>query len=470
MKNNNFLLAFALGIILSLSSCLLHKEYARPNLSTPDQFKIDVALTGDTVLLPWRTFFKEPQLVSLIEKALSKNLDISIALKNIEQLDLMYKQSKMALLPTASLYVGGNTSLPSGNSLDGTLSNQFIGSRYVKDFTASLQINWEVDIWGKWKMQREAAQADYFAQKETLTALKTRIIVQVAQAYYNLVSLDEQLEIAQQNLLLSDSTLHIMQLQFRAGETTALAINQAQAQKKNAELIIPLAKQNITIQENALSILCGEYPHKVERVNDLADATPEKLLVGGVPALLLSRRPDLKVAEYTAQATFQRIGLARANMYPTISLTPQFGLNSYQLKNWLEIPGSFMQTLGGNLLMPLFQQKALRTTYKVAQVEYEKSVLMFKQTFMLAVSEVSDALARVEGATARLTLARERGAFLQEAIKDALNLYKSGMATYLDIIVAQNDKLMNDLDIINLKLEKMNATTDLYRALGGGVE
>ena len=468
--NIKFSLILSIFMLLSFSSCLLKKEYQRENIQAPESFRAAVQLTGDTTLLPWRTFFKDPQLVTLIERALNTNNEIAVAIKNMQQLELMYKQSKFALAPTADLFLSANTTLPSGNSLDGTLSNQFIGSRYVQDYTAALQVNWEIDIWGKFKMQREAAQAEYFAQRENLIALKTRIIVEVAQAYYNLISLDEQLAIAEKYISLSDSTLRIMELQFQAGETTALALNQAKAQKKTAELLVPLAKQNIIIQENALSILCGEFPREIQHVSELQMAYPEEILATGVPVTLLSRRPDVRMAEYFAMANFQRIGLAKANLYPTISLSPQFGLNSYQLKNWLQIPGSFMQTLGGNVLVPIFQQKALRTAYKTATLEYEKSLIDFKQTFLVAVAEVSDAMALVQGAKERLVLAEEKSQYLEAAIADALKLYRSGMATYLDIIVAQNEKLLNDLDIINIKLEKMNATIQLYRALGGGIE
>lgn len=195
------------GLLLaaSLGSCVVGKKYARPDLEAPQQFRTPIAVTADTIQLPWRTFFKDPQLVALIDQALKRNNDIGIAVKNVEQLDLAVKQARLGLLPTVNLAAGANRSWLSKNSLNGSLSEQFLGTSYMDDYSAAVQVSWEADIWGKVKMQKEGAMANYFAQRENLTALKTRIISQVAQSYFNLISLDEQLKIARQNIALSRS-------------------------------------------------------------------------------------------------------------------------------------------------------------------------------------------------------------------------------------------------------------------------
>lgn len=415
-------------------------------------------------------FFREPQLVSLIEDALAKNNDVAIAMKNIEQLDLAVKQARLGLLPTLDFTVGANRAFLSKNSLNGSLSEQFVGTSYMDNYDATLQLSWEADIWGKVKMQKEAAIANYFGQKENLSALKTRIISQVAQAYYNLISLDEQLIIAQRNIALSDSTLLMMRLQFTAGQITSLAVDQAEAQKKTAELLVPLALQNIAVQENALSILCGAYPESIARNGDLAEVMPEAQFAAAVPANLLSRRPDVKAAEYMVVRANSATGLAKAAMYPAFSLTPQIGANSFKFSQWFDLPGSMAKTIAVNLTQPVFRKRALRTAHETAIIEQEKAAIQFKQTLMTAVGEVSDAMARSNGASQRLELVQQKTAMLNKATDDAQKLYKSGMATYLEVITAQNSRLQNDLEAISIKLEKLNAVTDLYRALGGGVE
>ncbi|MDC8103992.1 TolC family protein [Chryseobacterium sp. B21-037] len=463
----NFLLSGLAAILLL--SCAVGKEYKRPDLNVPQTYKESTKVTGDTVILPWKTFFKDPQLISLIDKALLKNNEIYTALKNMEQLDLAYKQAKNNLMPTVDFSAGANRAWASKNSLNGSLNEQFTGTKYIDDFSATLRLSWEVDIWGKTKMQKESAAADYFAQKENMNALKTRIIVQVAQAYYNLISLDEQLKIAEKNIELSDNTLKMMKLQYTAGQINSLAIQQSEAQKKTAELLIPLARQNISIQENALSILCGEYPGKIDRGNSMKNMIPENTLSEGVPAQLLSRRPDLKAAELAVISLNAKTGLSKAAMYPSISLTPQIGINSNKFNTWFDLPGSITKTPAANLAMPLLQKRQLKTAYETAVIEQEKAVIAFRQSMMTAVSEVSDAMAKSKGTSERLTLLEQRTAILDKGINDALKLYKSGMATYLEVITAQNNKLQNDLEYVNITLEKLNAEVDLYRSLGGGV-
>ncbi|MBK1896643.1 efflux transporter outer membrane subunit [Chryseobacterium paridis] len=463
----NFLIT---GVIASfLLSCAVGKKYTRPALDIPENYKAASKVTGDTVILPWKTFFKDPQLISLIEKALLKNNEIHTALKNMEQLDLAYKQAKNNIMPTVDFNAGANRTWASKNSLNGSLNEQFVGTKYIDDFNATLRLSWEVDIWGKTKMQKESAAADYLAQKENINALKTRIIVQVAQAYYNLISLDEQLKIAEKNIELSDNTLKMMKLQYTAGQINSLAIQQSEAQKKTAELLIPLANQNISVQENALSILCGEYPGKIARGNTMKNMIPENTLLEGVPAQLLSRRPDLKAAELSVISFNAKTGLSKAAMYPSISITPQIGVNSTQISSWFDLPGSLAKTIAGNLALPLLQKRQLKTAYQTALIDQEKAVITFRQTMMTAVSEVSDAMAKSKGTSERLTLLEQRTGILDKGINDALKLYKSGMATYLEVITAQNNKLQNDLEYINISLEKLNAEVDLYRSLGGGI-
>jgi multidrug efflux system outer membrane protein len=453
-----------------VTSCVVGKKYARTDLNAPEKYREEITLTGDTILRPWKSYYKDPMLVDLIEKALVKNNEVLIAIKSMEQLDLTYKQAKLSLLPTLDFDAGASRSYQSKNSLNGSLSAQFTQKDYLDDYSANLRLSWEADIWGKAAMQKRDAKAGYFAQKENLSALKTRIIVQVAQSYYNLLGLDEQLKIAQKNIDLSNSTLSMMQMQYNSGLISSLALYQTEAQKKTAELLVPLAEANITVQENALQILCGEYPDSIKRSGNLDAAALNVALSSGVPASLLSRRPDVKAAEYAVMSANAKTGLAKATMYPTLSLSPSIGVNSFEFDTWFNFPGSVTKTIAANLVQPIFKKRQLRTAYEIAVLEQEKAVVQFKQSFITAVGEVSDAMSKLKNADKRMELATEKATSLDKATHDANLLYKSGMATYLEVIVAQNSALQNDLDVVAIKLEKLNAAINLYRALGGGVE
>ncbi|WJS94062.1 TolC family protein [Flavobacterium johnsoniae] len=465
---------YKIGIVLLtatiMTSCVVGKKYARTDLNAPEKYREEIAVTGDTVLLPWKNYYKDPLLVNLIEKALVKNNEVLIAMKSMEQLDLAYKQAKLSLLPTLDFDAGASRSYLSKNSLNGSLSSQFTSKDYMDDYSATLKLSWEADIWGKAVMQKRDAKAAYFGQKENLSALKTRIIVQVAQSYYNLLGLDEQLKIAEKNIELSTSTLDMMKLQYNSGSISSLAVNQTEAQKKTAELLVPLAKANIAVQENALQILCGEYPDKIERAGNIDAAEISVVFPTGIPVSLLSRRPDVKASEYAVMSATAKTGLSKAAMYPTLSLNPSIGVNSFEFDTWFNFPGSLTKTIAANLAQPIFRKKALRTAYEVAVLEQEKAAVQFKQSFITAVGEVNDAMSRLKYADERIVLAKEKATSLDKATADASLLYKSGMANYLEVITAQNSSLQNDLDVVTIKLEKLNAAINLYRALGGGVE
>ena len=465
---------YKIGIVLLtgtvMTSCVVGKKYSREDLKVPEKYREEIAVTADTVLLPWKSYYKDPVLVNLIEKALVKNNEVLVAVKSMEQLDLSYKQAKLSLLPTLDFDAGASRSYQSKNSLNGSLSAQFIGKDYMDDYSANLRMSWEVDIWGKAAMQKRDAKAAYFAQKENLSALKTRIIVQVAQAYYNLLGLDEQLKIAEKNIELSTSTLDMMKLQYNSGSISSLAVNQTEAQKKTAELLVPLAKANIAVQENALQILCGEYPNSIERAGNIDAAEINVVFPTGIPVSLLSRRPDVKASEYAVMSATAKTGLSKAAMYPALSLNPWIGVNSFEFEKWFDFPGSITKTIAANLAQPIFRKKALRTAYEVAVLEQEKAAIQFKQSFITAVGEVNDAMSRLKYADERIVLAKEKATSLDKATSDASLLYKSGMANYLEVITAQNSSLQNDLDVVTIKLEKLNAAINLYRALGGGVE
>lgn len=464
-------IAIALFSGLLLSSCAVGKKYERTALNSPEKYREEIKVTGDTIVLPWKSFYKDPILVALIDKALVKNNEVITAMRTMDQLELSYKQAKLSLLPSVDLNAGASRTYQSENSLNGSLSQQFTGGKdYIDDFNANLAFTWEVDIWGKAAMQKRDARAAYFAQKENFSALKTRIISQVSQAYYNLLGLDEQLKIAEKNVEFTSNTLKMMQLQYQSGMINSLALNQTEAQKKTAELIIPMAKRDIAVQENALSILCGEFPEAIERAGALDANDLQIAFQSGVPASLLSRRPDVKSAEFSLMSATAKTGLAKAAMYPALSLNPQIGANSFKFDKWFDFPGSITKTIAVNLLQPIFKKGTLKTAHKVAKLEQEKALIQFKQSYITAVGEVSDAMSQLKYADERLELVTLKSASLQKATKDADLLYTNGMVNYLDVITAQNNALQNDLEAVNIKLEKLNATTMLYRSLGGGIE
>lgn len=468
---SNYLLVIT--AMATLGSCKVSKDVATPATNLPDTYRNAAAATSGTDTqtiadLPWKSFFADASLQRLISQAIEKNYDMQLALKNIEAAQLLYKQVNWNYVPDLRLQVGAASNRPSDNSLNGISASQFLGTNHIEDYNASIGLSWEADIWGKIRNQKRSALAVYLQTEEARKAIQTNIVANVARGYYNLVMLDAQLEVARKNLALNDSTLNIIRLQFDAGQVTSLAVQQVTAQRLVAAQLVPLMEQNIALQENALSVLTGVLPTATERKSTLATTPMMDNLSTGFPSEMLSRRPDVRTSELALTIANAKVGISKANMYPTLSITATGGVNSFKASNWFNIPASLFGTVAGNLVQPLINKRQLKTQFEVAKIDREKSVIQFRQTVLYAVGEVSDALAKLDKLQRQYDIASERVSTLQQATSNAGMLFQGGMASYLEVITAQSNVLQGELEIATLKRDQLIAAVDLYRSLGGG--
>jgi multidrug efflux system outer membrane protein len=457
-------------IITTILSCTVSKDIETPKDAFPDHFR-NATVSGDTTSigdLEWKNFFTEKEILQLIDSAVTRNNDLQIAVKNIEIAQYRFTQSKWGNVPQANLFVNASTSNPSDNSFTGMNLNQALGQKHVDDFSAGVSLSWEADIWGKISNQKKSAFAGYLQSEEVRKALQTNIVANVSKGYYNLLMLDAQLDIAKKNVQLNDSTTNIIKLKYDAGQITSLGIQQSEAQRLSAAQLIPLLEQNIVIQENALSVLTGFFPNSKQRSNKLSSIEVKNNNTIGIPSSLVSRRPDVKSAELALKVANANVGITKADLYPSLKITAQGGVNSFETSSWFNIPASLFGTVAGGLTQPLLNNKKLKTQYNIAVAEREKAVLSFRQAVLIAVSEVSDALVKTEKLQQQESILQERVKTLQQAIKNANLLFQNGMAEYLEVLSAQANLLQSELELANLKREQLSANTDLYRALGGG--
>lgn len=460
----------SIAISVLFASCKVGKDYKRPALALPDQFRNAAAADSTSMaVLPAKDFFKDEALLALIDSARLKNYDLLIAFKSIEAANQTLKQAKVNFLPDLSAGIQVNNNRPSDNSLNGLSTSQFLGSSSVKDYNANINLSWEIDIWGRLRRLKGQAFAEYLESTEAAKAIRTQLTSGIATGYYNLLMLDAQLKIAKNTLALNDSTLRIIKLQWDAGQVTTLAVQQAEAQKQASELLVPQIEQGITVQENALSLLTGTLPGRISRTKDINEIQLQTDPAIGYPVALLQNRPDVKASEFALRAANEKAGVAQAGMYPVLNLTANGGLNSFKSSNWFNIPGSLFGTIAGSLTQPIFNRRQLKTQYEVAKIEREKSVLIFRQTVLTAVTEVSDALIKTQKLKTQVSIGKNRVNTLRSAISNAALLYSSGMATYLEVIVAQNNLLQSELELADLRRQNLVAAADLYRAIGGGI-
>lgn len=455
-------------VLQLLFACSVPKDIVASVVSTPENYRKVQTDTVSVASIPWNDYFPDARLRELIGEAIAHNNDLQIALKNIESAQLTLTQSKWGNVPTLDLSAGATSTRLSDNSINGFTTNKFLGAHHIDDYTMAARLSWEADIWGKIKSRKASALASYLQSEEAKKAVQTQLVSNVAKGYYNLLLLDAQLNIAQKNVKLNDSTLTIIKLQYDSGKVTSLAVQQAKALQLNSSRLVPFFEQEIAIQENALSILIGKSPEGIERDLLLQNVTVSNSLSAGLPSSLLSVRPDVKLQELNLARANAEIGYARANMYPSLTITAQGGLNSFQASNWFNIPASLFGAVGGGLTQPLFRRKELRTQYELAKVNREKAVIGFRQSVLVAVGEVSDALIKIDKLQEQEQFAAERAATLKQATSNSKMLFQNGLADYLEVITAQGNVLQSELELAALKKSRLDAVVDLYRSTGGG--
>ncbi|RYZ00561.1 MAG: efflux transporter outer membrane subunit [Chitinophagaceae bacterium] len=456
-------------LALLLSACSTAKEYTQPELKLPERFAATtVGDTSSIADLGWAQFFPDPQLRDLINAGLSGNHDLQLALNRVAVAQQGSEQARYLFYPDINLGVAAQYNRPADNSLSGVSTKSFLGARHIENYQTLLSAGWEPDIWGKLKAQRGVALATYLQTYEAKKAVQTALVAGIAQGYYQLQMLDDQLAIARRNLALADSFVTATQLLKEAGLSHALAVQQAEAQRQGIRVLLPQLEAAIARQEHALQLLTGGLPGPVlrGRAND-APALPATWSVG-LPAAVVSRRPDVRANELALMIANAQVGIARAEMYPSLNITAGAGLEAFRASSWWNVPGSLFGMAAGSVLQPVFRKKALRTRYAVAQLQRDGAVLRFRQSVLVAVNEVSDALAQLEKLREEEEAARAQVAALRDGVGSARLLFRSDMATYLEVLNAQANALQAELSLAALQRRKQAAQVDLYRALGGG--
>lgn len=471
MKNTFRLTQIAVLILLVtfLASCKVSKDYQRPELALPTEYRnVPYGDTATIADMGWKEFFPDTTLQRLIDRGIAYNYDLQIALKRIDIAQQQVKQAKLLQLPRLDLRVAGTYNRPSNNSLNGLSASNFLKSSHIENYIASVDLSWEADIWGKIRRQQQATMGQYLQTYEATKAVQTRLVADIAKGFFNLLMLDKQLEVAKHNLELSNNTLKLTNLLKDAGEATSLSVQQSEAQREAIALLIPQLEQDITIQENALQILTGQMPNAIDRKVKLSDFKANDSLATGIPAALVSRRPDVRAAEMSVLVANAQLGVAQASMYPSLIISASGGIESFKSSNWFNIPGSLFGIAAGTIARPIFARRQLKTNLEVAKIEREQSVLEFRQSVLNAVGEVSNSLVQTQKLKEQEAIASNQVNILTQAISNAQLLYQSDMANYLEVITAQGNALQAELNLAFIRSQSLVARVDLYRSLGGG--
>ena len=388
-------------------------------------------------------------------------MDIRIAIQQMIAAEAYAKQGKAGYLPTLSVGPHYTHQEYSENSQFGSIFN---GGLDTYDITANL--SWEADIWGKIRSNKRASQADYLQSVAGHQAVKTQLISNIANTYYNLLALDAQLEVTKQTIATRESSVETIKALKDAGQVTQVAVDQNVAQYNSARALQVDIETAIFKTENTLSILLGKTPQEFKRSGlDIQNMDQEIKL--GVPATLLRNRPDVMAAEYALIKDFELTNVANSSFYPSLTLTASGGLQSLELDKLFNANSLFATVVGG-LTQPLLNQRKLKTKKEVALANQQSSLLNFKKTLLVAGSEVSNALYSYEAETKKFEYRKNEVEALRKAESNSEELLKNGYANYLDLLTARQSALSAELNLITNKLSQLSATVELYRSLGGG--
>jgi len=448
-----------------LSACSVTKTYQSPIVQTEGLYR-DQSTTDSTTManMPWQSVFSDDKLKVLIQKGLDQNVDLKNAIQNILQAQATLRQSKLALLPTLDAtadYTHSKASkaalnFPAGININ-TLTNTY---------KLSLTTSWEADVWGKLSSAKRSALASYLGTDAAKKAVQTQLIADIANNYFSLLALDQQLAITKETLKSRIANVETMKSLKEGAIVNGADVVQSEANRYAAEVSIPDLKQSIRETENALNILLAQAPGPIDRNSLEVQVTPTALATG-VPAQLLQNRPDVQQAEFAVRTAFENTNAARAYFYPALTISATGGFSSLQLKDLFS--QSIFYNLVGGLTQPIFNQGLNKARLVTAQSVQAQALNSFQQSLLVAGQEVSNALYAYQTATEKAEARGKQIAALTKAVDYTQDLLRFSSATnYTDVLTSEQSLLAAQLSGVSDRLQKLQAVVNLYRALGGG--
>lgn len=448
------------GFAGALYSCSAPQHFQRETISTIGLY--GNSATADPTSIadkPWRELFSETYLQQLIQEGLKNNPDLEIAVQKVVEAEGWFSQSRAAFLPNISVGVNGTKTLNPGTIYP--ISMLEMGS-----YQLGAEASWEIDLWGRLRSSKRAAYARLLASDAGKKEVQTRLIANIATAYYTLIGLDAKLDITRQTVKNDMEQVEIMKVLKESGKVTGAAIVQSEATRYAAEVTIPDLEQQIRETENAICLLLGRVSGTIER-GKIDGQTLSAVLKTGVPARLLDNRPDVMQAEFSVMNAYETTNNARAFFYPALTLTASRGFVATNFSQFFE-PITFASNLVAGLAQPIFNNKINETRLKVAKAQQEEALVNFRNTLLNAGQEVQNALGAYESSVQKIALRKLQLDALIKSVDYTKQLLTYGSANYFEVLTAQTNLLSAQLSSINDRLQQLNAIVSLYRALGGG--
>jgi NodT family efflux transporter outer membrane factor (OMF) lipoprotein len=468
----------ALGVAAMLGGCVpqLGSRAPRPvDLSMPDAFAgTATANVASAAVRSVRDFFRDEQLVALIEQALANNQELAMLAAEVGIADAEVLDKRGESLPKVSAGVGVGiekvgryTSQGASDESDqikpGTNVPEHLG-----DFRAGFRATWEVDIWRKLRNASKAAGYRYLASIEGRNFAVTQLVAELARSYYELMALDNQLEVLGQNIEIQEQALQIVRVQKQAAQVTELAVQRFEAEVlRNRGRLFDI-QQRIVETENRLNVLAGRFPQPIQRSSTAFLQMTAPIAAIGSPQLLLEHRPDLRRAERELEAARLDVQVAKAGFYPSFGIDAEAGVDAYRMSRLSFWPESLAYSAVGGLMTPLWNRNSLTAAWFAANLRQTQATLQVEKTIRTAYAEVCNQVSRIEKLGGKLATANRQVEILRAAIAVSSQLFGSARADYMEVLLTRRDALESQMELIETKTQQLRATVELYQALGGG--
>ena len=454
---------YVIFVVLCIaSSCKMGKDYVRPKYPSADtfvQFTADSTKAADSTTyadMPWWEVYTDTILIELIDTALKNNQDLKIATERVREYMALRRMTVSNLYPS----IGADI------SYGGTWNKNSEGQRVLSNkFEAEATIRWEIDLWGKLRRQKESSTADLMGVLESKHAVELFLIAQVAENYFKIVALNSKLNIVKQTIDARREASRIASLRFIGGLTSEIAYKQAQVELAETQVILPSVEQDIVLQNNELSFLLGLAPSLIVvnsklEVNSLPDYIP-----AGLPSTLINRRPDIRESEQDLIVANAGVGIAKAQFFPSLSLTGNIGLQSFDLTNFFRTP---VWGHAANLLSPIFQYGKNKGRFEASKAVREQKVLAYQKSILNGFREVSNGITHFQKAKVIRKLNEELKISASTYLKLAQLQYINGVVAYIDVLDAQRKLFEAEIDLNTSIRNEYLSLVSLYKALGGG--
>ncbi|AEA42147.1 TolC family protein [Fluviicola taffensis] len=471
-KISSWLLIASLAVAVSACKSLKIANKTE-NRFTPASYQGSQDSTN-TSKVHWKDFFRDQNLIALIDTALKNNQELNIIMQEINVAKAEVRAKKGEYLPSAGLAVGAGLDKVGRYTRDGAVEENLPikdGKAFPEplgNFMVGFNASWEIDIWRKLRNGRDAAASRYLGTVEGKNFMVTNLVAEISESYYELMAYDNKLMILTQNLEIQKNALEIVKMQKIAGEVTELAVKKFEAEVYKNQSHLFYLRQQIVEAENRVNFLVGRFPQPVIRNSTAFQQMVPDTIYSGIPSQLLENRPDIRQAELNLVASKLDVKVARANFYPSLRITAGVGYQAFNVKYLINSPQSLLYNIAGDLVAPLINRNALKAKYFSAKAKQIQTVYSYEKTILNAYIEVVNRMSKIDNLKNSYDLKQQQVDALTQSITISTNLFKSAKADYMEVLMTQRDAIEAKFDLVEIKQEQLSNMVSMYQSLGGG--